>query len=115
MQKNSDTGILEGLPDDVWDGIMQDTEPERFRFNEDAKTLDELLPDDVAVSLMGLEDECSASGIKTRCGTWRAGGSLCRRLMHRSGLMKSRPRPSGKNRKPRSRRNGKRIGIIQYA
>ena len=47
MQQNSDTGILEGLPDDVWDGIMQDTEPERFRFNEDAKTLDELLPDEL--------------------------------------------------------------------
>lgn len=66
MQKNSDTGILEGLPDDVWDGIMQDTEPERFRFNEDAKTLDELLPDDVAVSLMGLEDEVQRQRYKNQ-------------------------------------------------
>ena len=66
MQKNSDTNPLDALPDEAWQGIMEDTAPPGFSFNEQAQTLDELLTDDVALSLIAVEDEVQRQKYKLR-------------------------------------------------
>lgn len=66
MQKNSDTNPLDALPDEAWKTIMEDTAPPGFTFNEQAQTLDELLTDDVALSLLAIDDDVLRQKYKLR-------------------------------------------------
>lgn len=66
MQKNSDTNPLDALPDEAWREILEDTAPPGFSFNEQAQTLDDLLTDEVALSLLAVEDEVLRQKYKLR-------------------------------------------------
>ncbi|MCQ5129117.1 DUF927 domain-containing protein [Butyricicoccus faecihominis] len=66
MQKNSDTNPLDALSDEAWKTIMEDTAPPGFTFNEQAQTLDELLTDDVALSLLAIDDDVLRQKYKLR-------------------------------------------------